>query len=418
MSLLTSMLQHNQDITTIHSGIHAVGRQTVAVYAEPLLAPTMTFIRSQGLALRTFTPVFVGPRRVRSPFTLPEDRVVTIRNDGSILGKLGRLKEIPFKVFGFDPLFFRKVKRFGPVLVHAHFGPAALTALPLVRWLNVPMVVTFHGYDATATDEHLRQANYRCKVYTRHKVKLFQEAKLFIAVSKFVKDRLLAKAFPEDKVVVHYIGVDTDLFVPDSHVPRGPIVLFVGSLHEGKGCDYVIDAMARVQSQIPDAELVVIGDGPLRNHLENKAGTRLRLYRFLGVQPPEVVRQWMNRARVFCVASVPASSGWTEAFGMVFTEAQAMGLPVVSFASGGVPEAVSDGETGFLAPARDVEALAHNLGRLVPDKALCARMGEAARKRVSAQFDLRVQTRKLEELYMQALEKDTDKIPYLKAGVR
>lgn len=82
-----------------------------------------------------------------------------------------------------------------------------------------------------------------------------------------------------------------------------------------------------------------------------------------------------------------------------------MGLPVVSFASGGVPEAVWDGVTGFLAPERDTEALAYHLQKLLRDEALCARMGCAGRKRVCANFDLRTQTAKLEELYLQVLGK-------------
>jgi colanic acid/amylovoran biosynthesis glycosyltransferase len=375
------------------------------IYAEPLLAPTMTFVRSQALALRTFAPVFASAYRVRDGLDLPDDRVVTIQNRRHGAGPLGKLREVPFKVFGYDPLFFSRIKQFDPVLVHAHFGPAALTALPLARWLKVPIVATYHGYDATTADEYLRQANYRNRIYVSHKTALWEPVEVFIAVSKFIQGRLLDQGFPEEKVIVHYIGVDTELFLPDPRVQREPIVLFVSSLHEGKGCEYVIRAMEKVQSELPEAELVIIGDGPLRKSLEETARQSLRRYRFLGVQPPEVVRQWMNRARVFCVASVPATSGWMEAFGLVYAEAQAMELPVVSFASGGVTEAVADGETGFLAPERDTEALARHLHRLLHDETLRARMGEGARGRVCTKFNLQVQTGKLEGLYSDVLER-------------
>ena len=85
-----------------------------------------------------------------------------------------------------------------------------------------------------------------------------------------------------------------------------------------------------------------------------------------------------------------------------------MGLPVVSFASDGVRESVAHGETGFLAPERDTDVLAHYLQRLCDDESLCARMGEAARIYVCTQFNLRTQTRKLEVLYTLALGKVTD----------
>lgn len=380
---------------------------TVLVYAEPLLAPTMTFIRSQGLALTSFAPLFIGPQRIRGSLELPKDRTVAVRHAGGRRETLAKLREVPLKVLGYDPVFFRKVASFDPVLLHAHFGPAALTALPLARWLGVPVVVTYHGYDATVSEEHLRRTNYRSRAYVRHKQKLRDGSELFIAVSKFIKERLLAQGFPEGKLVVHYIGVDTHAFAPDPHISREPIVLFVASLHEGKGCEYVIRAMEQVQTVLPEVELVIIGDGPLRRQLEQLAARTLKRYRFLGIQPPEVVRQWMNRAKVFSVASVTASSGWAEAFGLVYAEAQAMGLPVASFASGGVPEAVAHGETGYLAPERDIESLARHLHKLLTDEQLRVRMGENARKRICAQFNLETQTEKLEELYMHVLGSKT-----------
>ena len=104
----------------------------------------------------------------------------------------------------------------------------------------------------------------------------------------------------------------------------------------------------------------------------------------------------MNRAKVFSTPSVKAKSGWTKAFGMVFAEAQAMCLPVANFNSGGIPEVVADGETGFLAPEGNVEALAHHLRLILEGPQLFIRMGEAGRRRVCARFDLRRQTERLE----------------------
>src|SRR5947209_4040436 len=194
------------------------------------------------------------------------------------------------------------------------------------------------------------------------------------------------------------------MFVPSNELKRDPIVLFTGRLVEKKGCEYAIRAMSKVQSAMPHVELVVIGDGPLRQQLEQLAGDTLCRYRFLGFQPPDQVKHWMNRARVFAAPSIRAISGDAEGYPNVFAEAQAMGLPVVSFASDGVMEAVVHGETGFLAPERDTEALAHYLEQLCADEVLCSRMGESARRRVCSQFDLRAQTKKLEQLYLRALE--------------
>ena len=91
---------------------------------------------------------------------------------------------------------------------------------------------------------------------------------------------------------------------------------------------------------------------------KSKRRTCLRTINFWGSRSPAVVKNWMNRAMVFCTPSLTAESGDAEGFGMVFAEAQAMGLPVVSFASGGIPEVVADRQTGFLVRERDWQSLA------------------------------------------------------------
>src|SRR5262249_33500233 len=160
--------------------------------------------------------------------------------------------------------------------------------------------------------------------------RLQRGAAKFLCVSDFVRQKLLARGFPPEKTEVHYIGVDTAFFQPEATVPRSKLVLFVGRLVENKGCDFLLRAMGAVQVTQPDAELVVIGDGHLQGRLENQAAElHLRNYRFLGMQPPAVVREWLNRARVFCVPSVEIASGASEGFGLVFAEAQSMGVPVV-----------------------------------------------------------------------------------------
>lgn len=229
------------------------------------------------------------------------------------------------------------------------------------------------------------------------------EGRLFLAVSKYIKGRLVDVGFPPEKVVVHYNGVDTGLFRPDPETEREPVVLFVGRLVEKKGCEYLVRAMARVQEDVPEAELVAIGTGPLRAQLEELARKTLRRYRFLGALPPEEVRAWMGRSSVLSVPSVTASTGDAEGFGLVFAEAQAMGLPVASFDGGPIPEVVAHGETGFLAPERNWEVLAGYISRVLRDENLRRQMGERGVDRVREKFDLRERTSALEEIYASVL---------------
>jgi glycosyltransferase involved in cell wall biosynthesis len=144
--------------------------------------------------------------------------------------------------------------------------------------------------------------------------------------------------------------------------------------------------------------LIVIGDGPLRKDCEKLSAALLTRYRFLGSQPADVVQKWMALATVFCVPSMVAPSGDAEGFGIVFIEAQAMGLPVVSTKSGGIPEAVEDGHTGLLVEERDQPGLSEAILMLLQDELLWQRFSVAGRKRVLERFNLARQTERLEEM--------------------
>jgi len=382
---------------------NAVAPTAVLIYAEPLLARSMTFIRTQAESLRSFTPYYISPGYQQNGLSLPQDRVVVMYKRP---GPLSRVAGIPFKMAGVAPFFLRRLRKLRPALLHAHFAPMGLRALPLARSLGIPLIVTFQGYDATVFDNvAVSSKHYSHRNYVRRRKTLEQGAAMLIAVSNFIRDEMISQGFASDRIVVHYVGVDTEFFCPDPAIEREAMVLFVGRLTEKKGCEYLIRAMSQVQAALPGAELVIIGDGELRAELEHLAAQSLRRYRFLGFQPPDLVKRWMNRARVFGAPSIRARSGDAEGYPNVFAEAQAMGLPVVSFASEGVMEAVAHGETGLLAPTREVEALAYNLHTLLADPSLCARMGAGARSRVCKQFNLAVQTRKLESLYLQVLGK-------------
>jgi glycosyltransferase involved in cell wall biosynthesis len=309
-----------------------------------------------------------------------------------------------FKLFGIAPNLVQKLRALDPVLLHAHFGSDGLRALPLAQRLDLPLIVTFHGSDATVTDLRYTKSHYGHRRYLANRGVLQRGASLFLTVSEFVRQKLTEQQFPPAKVVVHYIGVDTDVFAPQVG-ENSLAVLFVGRLSEVKGVEYLIRAMADVQKEHPEAELILVGDGPLRRELEVKAKNSLRRYRFLGVQSPEGVRKWMDQAAIFCAPSVTAHSGGEEAFGMVFAEAQALQKPVVSFASGGIPEAVAHNETGLLAPERDWQTLASYLAILLRNPDLRRKFGLAGRERTLRLFDLKKQTGLLEDIYEGVCEK-------------
>src|SRR4029077_10351542 len=112
----------------------------VVVFCDHLLYPSETFIRAQGQALRRFTAVYAGSRRVRG-LDLPHESTYTI-SCGDAIGRAG---EVLFKLFGTAPNLVRKLRALDPLFVHAAFGPDGVRALPLAQRLCLPLNVAFHG---------------------------------------------------------------------------------------------------------------------------------------------------------------------------------------------------------------------------------------------------------------------------------
>lgn len=162
----------------------------------------------------------------------------------------------------------------------------------------------------TVSEEFLKQGHGG--VYARRKQRLFEQASVFICVSEFIRQKAIEAGFPKSKLRVHYIGVDRALFSAGTQVNREDLVLFVGRLVEKKGCEYLIQAMDLVQKKCTPVRLAIIGDGPLRQSLESLARDKGVVCQFLGSQPTHVIREWLGRARVFCVPSVTANNGASE----------------------------------------------------------------------------------------------------------
>jgi colanic acid/amylovoran biosynthesis glycosyltransferase len=371
---------------------------TVVVFRTLLLPPSETFIATQAVAMQRFSPFFVGWRKTAG-IDLPENTSWTA-DDG---GLRGRLRELRFRYAGPTRKQVARLRARSPRLVYAHFAPDGYAAMQLAEQLDVPLVTALHGYDVTMSDEAM-SATRLGREYLGGRSTLQKTGALFLSCSAFVRARGLEMGYPADRTIVHSIGVDVERFKPSVTLrQREKSVLFVGRLVEKKGCGSLIEAMAGVQRRCPAAELVVIGGGPLRADYEARAAALGVRCRFLGVQPAAVVRNWMARSSVFCVPSVVAASGDAEGFGMVFVEAQAMGLPVVSTLSGGIPEAVKNGETGLLVSERDSPALAEAILRLMRDEELWQRYSLAGRRNVVQHFNLAQQTSRLENLFEQLL---------------
>jgi glycosyltransferase involved in cell wall biosynthesis len=176
-------------------------------------------------------------------------------------------------------------------------------------------------------------------------------------------------------------------------------LVFVGRLVDKKGVSDLLAALSLLAERGLRPRLAIVGDGPLRQALEEIATSRGLAVEFLGHLAPDAVAQIMRESRVFAAPSRTAPSGDAEGFGMVYLEAALAGIPAVAYRHGGVPEAIVEGATGILADEGDIEGLATAIETLLADAATRAAMGSAAEARVRAEFDIDSRTEQLVELY-------------------
>lgn len=208
-----------------------------------------------------------------------------------------------------------------------------------------------------------------------------RRANAVLAVSRYTAG--LASTHGVAPALLHVVpnGV-APLALPEAARSGGPVLLTVARLVRRKGVADVLDAVARLVPRYPALRYHVVGNGPERAALEARAA-RLGLgahVRFEGTVQGDALAALYVRADVFALAPrtlVPDVEG----FGLVYLEAGAAGLPVVATRSGGIPDAVVDGETGLFVPEGDPVALAEALARLFDDAALRTRLGDGGRAR-------------------------------------
>lgn len=359
----------------------------VLIFRKRLLPYSETFIANQALALQRYTPCFVGLERHEQGVHYIEESRMHLLDDATPNLTLARFR---LKLgLGRNHPWLQSMQASRPALVHAHFGNGATDARVIARALRLPLLITWHGHDISKplTGAFGRQVRQAIGI-----------ADHCIAVSGFIADRLRAAGCAEHKLSVLPTGVQLPPADRVTPVPNNGRVLFVGRLVAKKGVTHLIDAMASVQKRHPNAHLHIAGDGPLDAQLAAQAKRQGVAVRFLGRLSQQAVFDSMRDACVIAAPSVQTPRD-VEGLGMVFVEAQALGRPVVGFASGGIPDAVRNGHSGLLVEEGDSVALADALVSILGDADRATGMGRAARDFAAGQHDLQTQSGKLEAIY-------------------
>jgi glycosyltransferase involved in cell wall biosynthesis len=266
--------------------------------------------------------------------------------------------------------------------VLAEYGPTGVSVMNACRLANVPFVVHFHGFDA---HEKATIATFG----TRY-LEMFERASAIVAVSRHMQNVLIELGAPPGKVHYSPYGVDCSVFSGSQVAASAPVFVAVGRFVDKKAPHLTLLAFHRVTLRVPEARLIMIGDGELFEaskqlvralHLSNHVD-------FLGPCPSDQVAAVMRSSRAFVQHSVEATYGDTEGTPVAILEAGAVGLPVVSTKHAGIKDVVVDGETGFLVDEGDIDAMADRLIRLAMDPALAASLGDRARQRIITHFSL------------------------------
>lgn len=374
----------------------------VLVFRAELLPLSQTFVREQVLSYQRWHGTLVGYCRDEQGLSLDGlDFRILHRHTQSLLGRIvGKALRVSV---GASRLYARRLKQERANLFHAHFGNSGIQSWPIAKELGLPMLVTLHGYDVTVRPEWWQtHGNSYMRLYPDRLRELAGQKDVhFIAVSEGIRRSAVEFGIPVEKVTVRHIGVDCRAFAPGGLpvAERPPRVLYVGRLVEKKGLEFLIRAMARVRRDIPTAELVVIGDGERRPFLEALAESLNVNANFLGARSPVDVRAQMHLARAFCLPSVIAENGDEEGLPIVVLEAQACGVPTLASSRSAGTEGLVDGETGFAFAERDVDDLAEKLFRLLREDSLADSFSRAAPEFIARNFDIRLCTERLEQLY-------------------
>jgi colanic acid/amylovoran biosynthesis glycosyltransferase len=282
-------------------------------------------------------------------------------------------------------------------VIHCHFAPSGVMAVLLreIGALQGTIITTFHGYDVGSYPQ-----KHGINVYEP----LFRMGDLYTANTRYTRDRGIALGCPSERIVTLPMGIDLSKFrfTPRQLLPGEPIkILTVGRLVEKKGIEYAVRAVAKVTHAERRIVYRIAGDGPLRGALERLiSGLHLDArVQLIGAKTKDEVRDLYADSHLFMLSSVTAADGDKEGQGLVLQEAQATGLPVLSTLHNGIPDGVRDGESGFLVPERDVDALAGRLSELVEHPERWSAMGRAGRAHMEAHYDVERLTDRLVEIY-------------------
>lgn len=279
-----------------------------------------------------------------------------------------------------DLQILKALKKYKIEKILIEYGTHAYNLQPLLLKCKLPLVVHFHGYDASKKEVLTNTNNYK---------EVFLNASKIITVSRVMEQKLLHLGCPKEKMVYNVYGPQPEFLTLQPTFSKKQLIA-IGRFTDKKAPYYTILAFQKVLLKHPDATLLMAGEGQLLETCKNlvKHLQIEKQVQFLGVITPQQYRNLLTASIAFIQHSITPESGDMEGTPLAVLEASAAGVPVIATQHAGIPDVVIHNTTGLLCEEHDVTTMAQHIDALLSDVALAQQMGAAAKANITQHFTL------------------------------
>jgi len=280
-------------------------------------------------------------------------------------------------------------------VIHSHSEMAGYKFLPIIETINAPFVITFHGLPPVGVKP----------LNTKERKRYLNAASVILVNTEFAKKQYVSLGANPDIIKIIPQGINLDEFVfVSKDFPQGKEIniLTVGRFHPDKGQKYAIQAVACLIKQGFNIKYRLVGNGPDKDKLIQQAKSLgiINHVEFYSSVTDDVLREIYNQSHIFILPSLKARDGLhEETQGVVLQEAQASGLIVIATNSGGIPECIDDGISGFLVNERSSVDIELALSKLLSNPQQWDTYQRLGRNWVETHYDIKVIGDRLNEIY-------------------
>ena len=375
-------------------------RPVVASYCATFLKPEMLHIYRQITSLKRCRPIVIAQKREQADRYPFEAVYIVAKPPAHFLRRFWfrQLRDKPWQISRAElRAQLAVLTKTDARVLHIYFGHIAVHLLPLIRAWNKPSIVSFHGADVMVD---MDKPAYRSA--TRE---MLEAVKLVLVRSESLRRAVVDLGCDEKKIKLQRTGIPLDEFpFRQRSFPQNGEWRLVQAcrLIEKKGLAVALHAFATFLGQHPSSTLTIAGEGPLLDELQDltrvlKIDQRVS---FTGFISQAELRDIFYASHIFLHPSETGPDGNQEGIPNSMLEAMSSGLPIFATQHGGIPEAIENGATGVLVPERDAEKLAGALLSGAEKRDFLSRIAHRGAEVVGEKFDLVLQTRRLEDVYL------------------